>query len=258
MTRGTDVHPRWSSTTAPEIVQALVKAIELKDLSTAAHTWRVVLYTRAMAEEAGLDHDTIGRLTTAAALHDLGKLDIPDKTLQKPSRLTPDEYEVIKQHTALGHARLLKLEETDPVLLELVRHHHERWDGKGYPDGLAGERIATGSRVFSVIDSFDAMTSIRPYRRDVGEGAAERALAELAAGSGSQYWPKAVELFERLYRSGRLNWILHHFNDAAAAPEYCGGATVPHVETRIRSTTHGTITDRPSSGAPHPDQAAPE
>lgn len=233
-TRG--VHFRRSPT-SPDTVQALVKAIELKDLSTAAHTWRVVLYTRAMAEEAGHDHDAIGRLTTAAALHDLGKLDIPDEMLQKPARLTPPEYEVIKQHAALGHARLLKLEETDPVLLELVRHHHERWDGKGYPDGLMGEQIATGSRVFSVIDSFDAMTSLRPYRTDIGEGAAERALGELAAGSGTQYWPEAVELFKRLYRSGRLNWILHHFNDAAAAPEYCGGATIPIVEQRTRSVS---------------------
>jgi HD-GYP domain-containing protein (c-di-GMP phosphodiesterase class II) len=220
--------------TSPDTVQALVKAIELKDLSTAAHTWRVVLYTRAMAEAAGIDHEAIERYTTAAALHDLGKLDIPDAILQKPSSLTPEEFEVIKTHPALGHARLLHMEVSDPILLDLVRHHHERWDGKGYPDGVAGVQISTGPRYFSVIDSFDAMTSLRPYRRDVGEAAAERALDELAAGSGTRYWPEAVEMFSRLYRSGRLTWILHHFNDANGADSYCGGKTVREVESRSR------------------------
>lgn len=219
---------------SPDTVQALVKAIEIKDLSTAAHTWRVVLYTRAMAEEAGLDHATVDRYATAAALHDLGKLDVPDAILQKPTSLTPEEFEVIKTHTALGHARLLHMEVSDPVLLDLVRHHHERWDGRGYPDGLSGVQISTGPRYFSVIDSFDAMTSLRPYRRDIGEAAAERALDELAAGSGNRYWPEAVDMFTRLYRTGRLTWILHHFNDAAGSAEYCGGKTVRDVESKSR------------------------
>lgn len=190
-----------------------------------------------MAEEAGLDHDTIARLTTAAALHDVGKLDTPIELLQKPGRLTSSEYNVVKQHAALGHARLLQMEETDPILLELVRHHHERWDGTGYPDGLRGEHIATGSRVFAVIDSFDAMTSHRPYRHDIGAAAAERALEELAAGSGTQYWPEAVEMFKRLYRSGRLSWILNHFNDAANTLEFGDGTAVPDIEHKTRTAS---------------------
>ena len=121
------------------------------------------------------------------------------------------------------------------MLLELVRHHHERWDGKGYPDGLARQQLATGARIFSVIDSFDAMTSHRPYRHDVGAAAAERALEELAAGSGAQYWPEAVTTFERLYRSGRLDWILHHFNDAANTLEFGDGTAVPEVEHKTRA-----------------------
>jgi len=213
-----------------DVVQALVKAIELKDRSTAAHTWRVVLYTRTLAEEFGVDHDAVARLTNGAALHDVGKVDLPHAILQKPGALTPDEYAIVQTHTALGHARLREMGETDPLILDIVRHHHERWDGKGYPDAIAGEAIALPARFFSVIDSFDAMTSIRPYRSAIGEAAAERAIAELESGRGSQYWSEAVDAFARLYRSNRLNWILHHFNDASAITEYCGGATVPEVE----------------------------
>lgn len=198
---------------APETVQALVEAIEAKDLSTAAHTWRVVLYARAMAEEGGLGPDAMERITHAAALHDVGKLDIPDEILKKPGRLTPEEFEVIKTHTTRGHERLLAMGETDPIVLDLVRHHHERWDGRGYPDGLAGERIAPAARYFAVIDSFDALTSARPYRQEVGERAAERALEELEAGVGTRYWGEAVEMFARLQRTGELGWIQSYYND---------------------------------------------
>jgi HD-GYP domain-containing protein (c-di-GMP phosphodiesterase class II) len=218
----------------PDIVQALVKAIELKDLSTAAHTWRVVLYTRALAEEFGVDHESIARLTTGAALHDLGKIDLPDEVLQKPGPLTESEYAMVKRHPALGHARLRDMGETDPLILDLVKHHHERWDGKGYPDAMQGERIALPARFFSVIDSFDAMTSIRPYRRHVGESAAERAIEELRANRGERYWPEAVDAFASLHASGRLDWILGHFNDASAIEVYCGGATVAAVEKARR------------------------
>lgn len=117
----------------PDLIQALVSTLELKDFSTAAHTWRVILYTRAMAESAGLDHETITRLTHCAALHDIGKIDIPEQILQKPGPLTPEQFEVMKQHAALGHERLLRMEETDPILLDLVRHHNERWDVPATP-----------------------------------------------------------------------------------------------------------------------------
>ena len=198
---------------SPESVHALVKAIELKDRTTAAHTWRVVLYARAMAEESGLSHDLVGRISTGAALHDVGKLEIPDAILQKPGPLTPDEFKTIKTHAALGHERLVAMGEHDPVILELIRHHHERWDGGGYPDGLAGEQTAAGARYFAVIDSFDAMTSVRPYRSETGLKAAHHAIEELKAGSGTQYWPQAVEVFLRLQHTGRFDWIAECFND---------------------------------------------
>lgn len=209
---------------SPEVLHSLVGLIEVKDLSTAAHTWRVVLYTRAMAERAGVDHDTIARLTAGAALHDVGKIDIPEAILQKPGALTDDEFAVIKTHPDLGHGHLIAMGEDDPILLNLVRHHHERWDGLGYPDGLKGEEISLGARYFSVIDTFDALTSVRPYRREVGEAAAERAIEELRRGSGTRYFPEAVTMFSELYRTGTLDWILHYYNDVTPAPRFDAAA----------------------------------
>lgn len=203
-----------------DIVQSLVKAIELKDRSTVAHTWRVVLYTRAMAEHAGIEKPLVERFCIGAALHDVGKIDIPDAILTKAGRLSDDEFEVIKTHTTLGHDRLVRMGESDEHLLGLVRSHHERWDGLGYPDGLAGEAIALGPRFFAVIDSFDTMTSIRPYRDQIGEDAAELALLELEAGKGTRYWPEAVDAFTDLYRSERITWILHYFNDDVPVPDF--------------------------------------
>ncbi len=201
-------------------MQELIRAIEIKDATTAAHSWRVVLYARALAEARGVDHATIVRITSAAAMHDVGKLDIPDEILQKPGPLTPEEFAVIKKHPVLGYDRLVGMGESDEIMLELVRHHHERLDGLGYPDGLRGSAIGLGPAMFSVIDSFDALTSVRPYRKDVGPRAAERALAELHASSGTQYCGEAVEVFDRLYRTGALDWILEYFNDSCPVPAF--------------------------------------
>lgn len=205
---------------SPEVVQRLVREIEAKDMSTAAHTWRVVLYARAMMEEHGVDAETIALATQGAALHDLGKLDIPERILQKPGKLTDEEFEVIKQHTVTGFARMIELDVSDEIVLDLVRYHHERWDGLGYPFNLKGEDIPLVARHFAVIDTFDALTSHRPYRNEVGEKAAERAVEILVADRGTHFWPDAVDMFVELYRSGRLAWILDHFNDGAAVPAY--------------------------------------
>lgn len=204
----------------PAKVAELIREIEQKDLSTAAHTWRVVLYTRAVLEKFGIDRATIALVTQAAALHDIGKLDIPDEILQKPGKLTDEEFEIIKLHTVAGYGRMIQMDVTEEPILNLVRYHHERWDGKGYPFQLAGEDIPIGARMFAVIDSFDAMTSVRPYRRDLGEDAAQRALVELQAGSGTRYWPEAVDAFANLYHTGELDHILHYFNDRVPLPAF--------------------------------------
>lgn len=209
-----------------DTVQALVRIIELKDRTTAAHTWRVVLYSRALGEFFGMDHGAIGRLSVAAALHDLGKIDVPDEVLQKPGPLTPEEFDIVKTHTTAGHARLVAMGEDDPLVLELVRHHHERFDGSGYPDGLAGNAISAAARFFSVVDAFDALTRIRPYRREIGQEAERAAIRELQKGIGSRYCAASVEAFARLYASGKLSWIPEHFNDRRSVPAYSGEAGV--------------------------------
>ncbi len=201
----------------PATVQDLLRRIEEKDLSTAAHTWRVVLYTRILAEAFGADRATLHQITHGAAMHDIGKLDLPGEILRKPARLTPREREIIKLHPAAGYARLIHLDVEDEPILDLVKHHHERWDGLGYPFGLCGEQISVVARFFAVIDSFDALTSIRPYRQAIGNDAATVAINELIAGKGTRYWPDAVDAFCDLYRRGTLDFVLHYFNDECDA-----------------------------------------
>jgi HD-GYP domain-containing protein (c-di-GMP phosphodiesterase class II) len=217
-----------------DIVQALVRTIELKDRCTAAHTWRVVLYTRLMAERHGLTPAQVSRLSVAAALHDVGKIDVPDDILTKPGKLTPEEFEVIKTHTTLGHHRLVRMGEDDPLVLELVRHHHERVDGGGYPDGLAADRIPMAAKYFSVVDSFDALTSVRPYRADVGHGAGERAVAELRAGAGTRYAPECVEALAALFEAGELDWILEEFHDKVELPTFSCPTYVQDTVKKVR------------------------
>lgn len=235
----------------------MVRLLEVKDLSTAAHTWRVVLYTRTLAEDAGLDHDFIGRLTHAAALHDIGKLDIPESILQKPGPLTDDEFGVMKTHTTLGHDRLRAMGEDDPIMVGLVRSHHERWDGLGYPDKLAGDAIPLPARFFAVVDSFDAMTSIRPYRSAVGDDAAAAAITEIQAGRGSRYAPEAVDRFTDLYSQGQFDWIWHHFNDRCELPAFPSAERLAAVGGRKPAAPQVKVVGRPAqpSQAGEPPQA---
>lgn len=218
----------------PQLVRSLLDEIEAKDYVTAAHTWRVVLYTRALAELFGMDHSTIERLSVAAALHDIGKVNVPDAILRKPDRLTAEEFKIVKAHPADGHARLLALGETDPLVLDLVRSHHERFDGTGYPDGLAGDDIPAAARSFAVVDSFDALTSIRPYRRSTGPEAERAALRELRDGVGTRYCAACVEAFARLYESGELTWIPEYFADRCVLPPFAGASSASGARRSLR------------------------
>jgi putative nucleotidyltransferase with HDIG domain len=197
------------------VLEPMLREVDAKDASTAAHTARVALYTQALAEERGLDEQMVQRFMQAALLHDIGKVDIPAEILGKPGPLSDAEFEVMRTHTVRGHERLLAANVTDPIVLELVRSHHERLDGSGYPDRLAGAAIPRSAAWFAIIDTFDAMTSKRPYRNDTGPAAAERSIDELERNAGSWYDAEAVATFVKLYRSGQLDWILHHLNDDA-------------------------------------------
>lgn len=218
----------------PEVVESLVLQLESKDHSTAAHTWRVVLYARALAEQFEVDSERLASITVGAALHDVGKLDVPTQILTKAGPLTDEEFAVIKQHPVLGFDRLVNLGETDPVVLGLVRSHHERIDGQGYPDRLGESAIPPAARYFAVIDTFDALTSVRPYRAEVGPAAAEHAIEELHRGIGSRYCAECVDAFVRLYRRGDLMWILEYYNDRIDLP-YATSRPARASPWRVRS-----------------------
>jgi ribonuclease P protein subunit RPR2 len=174
-------------------VTALASALEQRDTWTSAHSQRVQHYALELLR--GVDPELAEReegLPYGFLLHDIGKLSIPEEILQKTGPLTPSELERMRSHTVMGEAMLKGVQLLEGEPLRVVRSHHERWDGSGYPDGLAGNRIPLGARVFAVADALDAMTTDRPYRP---AGSWESAYAEIAAQAGRQFDPAVVQAF---------------------------------------------------------------
>jgi HD-GYP domain-containing protein (c-di-GMP phosphodiesterase class II) len=176
------------------VVRALVNAIEAKDTYTCGHSERVALYGRALAKEYGLAADDCERIYLAGLLHDIGKIGVSDKTLLKRGRLTPEEFEEVKKHPDKGWSILNDLDQLRYVLPGVV-HHHERIDGAGYPDGLAGDEIPLDGRILAVADAYDAMTSNRPYRDGMP---VEQAYAILNEGAGTQWDARLIGAFNRI------------------------------------------------------------
>jgi diguanylate cyclase (GGDEF)-like protein/putative nucleotidyltransferase with HDIG domain len=174
-----------------DVLQGLVIAIDTKDHYTRMHSEDVARYADFMAELMGLDRDTRLALRAAGLLHDVGKIGIPDVILRKPGRLTDEEREIIRQHVALGDMIVRDLPSL-PTVRAGIRNHHERWDGKGYLDGLRGEDIPLVARILAVGDAFSAMTSTRPYRKALP---VEEALARLGDAAGSQLDERIVKIF---------------------------------------------------------------
>lgn len=176
-------------------VAALVAALEARDLYTAEHSRSVVELAGGVARRLALDEATVSSVERVAALHDVGKVAVPDAILQKRGPLTASEWELMRQHPAVGE-RIVASTRTLAHLAAPIRAEHERWDGTGYPDGLSGEQIPISSRITLACDAFHAMTSDRPYRAAM---APEEARAELRAGAGTQFDPTVVEaLLEEL------------------------------------------------------------
>jgi HD-GYP domain-containing protein (c-di-GMP phosphodiesterase class II) len=174
-----------------QTVIGLTEALEARDAATRGHSERSVEYAMELARMLGLSQEQAERLQYAAILHDIGKLGIPDSILNKPGKLTDEEFAVMKTHPVKGDAIVAKI----PFLAHvgpLIRHHHERWDGKGYPDGLAGVNIPIESRIITVLDSYEAMTSDRVYRKAPGK---QFAINELRRCSGTQYDPAVIAAF---------------------------------------------------------------
>jgi diguanylate cyclase (GGDEF)-like protein len=179
---------------AHDAVASLVSALASKDPTTRDHTERCSWYAAELARELGLDEQEGSILRLASLLHDIGKLVIPDEVLRKPSELNDDEWAVMKQHPRSARHILSHMHSVADAI-PAIEHHHERYDGLGYPAGLAGERIPLASRILTVTDAFDAMTSDRPYRKAMS---VEDAIAELRANAGTQFDPKIVDAFVKL------------------------------------------------------------
>ncbi|HWG43862.1 MAG TPA: HD domain-containing phosphohydrolase [Gemmataceae bacterium] len=177
-----------------QTVTALAQAVELRDRYTGGHTQRVTNYTLLLAECLGLPSTERLLLQVGVPLHDIGKIGVDDAVLRKAGALDSVEFESMRSHTVRGAAILQGIPGLAAVL-PIIRSHHERWDGKGYPDGLAGEAIPLLARMVAVADAFDAMTSDRPYRKSMPLG---RAFAEIAAGSGRQFDPRCAAAFLKL------------------------------------------------------------
>ena len=171
-------------------VMVLSDVVEADDNYTASHCRGVVELAVACAEELGLDPRAQQELETAALLHDVGKIAIPKEILNKPAKLTDEEFELMKSHTVEGQALLDRVGGKLARVGEIVRSCHERWDGRGYPDGLRGEEIPFAARIVFCCDAYSAMTTDRPYRAAI---APELALAELRANAGTQFEPRVVE-----------------------------------------------------------------
>lgn len=173
------------------VVAALARAVEAKDSYTELHTERVATSARELARSAGVPAGKLDDIFLGGLIHDIGKIGVPDSLLGKPGPLTANELAVMRSHVIVGGEIVGPLRSAAGVL-PIIRHHHERWDGAGYPDRLAGEEIPLPARIVAVCDAFDAMVSARPYRPSLGT---ERALEILRAGAGTQWDPEMVALF---------------------------------------------------------------
>jgi HD-GYP domain-containing protein (c-di-GMP phosphodiesterase class II) len=171
----------------------LVSLIDLRDRYTGTHSSRVAAYCRRIAMQLGLDDSDIESVVLAGSLHDIGKIGVPDHVLLKPGKLDDEEFEWIRKHPEYGWMALRNVEGFERESL-MVLHHHERLDGRGYPGGLSGTQIPLGSRIIAVADSFDALTTDRPYRSARSHAVA---MAEIVRCAGPQFDPAVVAAFSR-------------------------------------------------------------
>jgi len=184
----------------PRLTDALARTMTARDAQTQQHSQRVQRFALSLAREAGItDSVMLEAIDGAALLHDIGKLGIPDLVLQKPGPLTRNEYNIVKQHVIIGADILAAAAFPGPLAL-IVRHHHENWDGSGYPDGLRGQAIPVGARVLAIVDCFDALTSDRPYRRAQSQGSA---VAMIHERRGAMYDPEITDAFLRIVQRMR-------------------------------------------------------
>lgn len=177
-----------------QTILAFIRAVDAKDPYTAQHSERVAHFARAIAQEMRLPLSDVKRIHRAALLHDIGKIAIPDSILNKPSRLSNEEYEIIKRHP-IESVKIISGIDQYREYLDGIRHHHERVDGKGYPDGISGSDFSLDARIIAVADAYEAMTSDRAYRPSLG---AAEAVRQLRTGAATQFDPAVVEALLRV------------------------------------------------------------
>jgi putative two-component system response regulator len=189
----------------------LANAIEARDSYTHAHMKRLSLYAKALADQLGWDDARLEILEFGAILHDIGKIYIPESVLRKDSSLSDEEWVEMRKHPEVGAIMIRDIPYLAPAI-PLVLHHHERWDGNGYPAQLNGEEIPEGARLLAVADAFDAMTSDRPYRQAMPK---DVAYTEIRNGSGKQFDPVIVQAMEKCWDSGEIQRIMDNTNQTS-------------------------------------------
>ncbi|MFO7712673.1 MAG: diguanylate cyclase [Dehalococcoidia bacterium] len=195
-------------------IYALVSAVEAKDPCTYGHSRRVNTYAVLLAEASGLPPEQVSRVSTAALLHDIGKIGVPDRVLNKKGKLNAEEWELIKTHPRLGATIVGNVPNLIPCVSTIL-HHHEKWDGSGYPEGLKGEAISLEARILAVADAYEAMSSERPYRPAID---AEKVLAEMRRCAGSQFDPSLIDVFIGIIEQGLPDRLKATEQAAASKP----------------------------------------
>lgn len=199
-------------------LHSMTHALQNRDPYMAGHSMRVSAFARGIAQEMKLPAEWVRQIGFAGELHDIGKIRIPEELLNKADVLTDEEHEQVMQHTVIGEEIVSSLPLKDPTLRHVVRWHHERVDGRGGPDGLAGDRIPLAARIVSVADAFDAMTSVRPYRPAMS---VELALYEIRTKAGQQFDPRCVDALEAILRQTQRALTLHRTVQDASGRTSC-------------------------------------
>lgn len=194
-------------------LDVLMTALDLRDTETEGHSRRVTEYTTYLAQKMNLNGKELAIIEHGALLHDIGKIGISDSILRKPGKLTPEEWEQMKQHTLWGYRMVLRIPFLNEDVAKIILQHHERYDGTGYPHRLANNQICLGARLFAIADTLDAMTSDRPYRRALPYAAARE---EIKKGAGTQFDSSLVRLFLEV---PEREWMLIRERVAAQYPE---------------------------------------